>query len=88
VLLRRQICRKTWKDHGAGGKEAHRLGGHSPINFDRNFSASSPTGYWNNKRGANGTIAANAIMVSRRGPAVIHRISFTSLKALLRSASD
>ena len=41
---------------------------HKPTSLEKNFCASSARGYWNNIRGASGTIAAIVIMVSRRGP--------------------
>ena len=45
-------------------------------------------GYFDNKRGKNGPMPATVIMVSIRGPAVIHRISFTPLTVWSRSAID
>src|SRR5262245_2055253 len=59
-----------------------------PISLEKNFCASSAIGYRNNNRGVSGTTAAIVIVVNNRGPAEIHRIPLTPVKALARSASD
>src|SRR5262245_39817844 len=61
---------------------------HKPTRLEKNFCASSASGYWNNSSGVSGAAAARVIIVNRRGPTVIHRIDFTTPMALVRSASD
>jgi hypothetical protein len=81
----RELCQPS--ECAATDLRFARVGGHSPMSFFRNFSASSPTGY-RNKRGANGTIAAKRhhgeqAWAGGDPPHLLH-----PLKALLRSACE